>query len=270
MSDVSAAHERLEPLAAAYVLDALEAEEESAFQAHLASCALCQVQVAELLETAADLAEATSGPEPSPALRARILAAALSEPREAASAPVRDLSLPAGDKTAPGLVKLVDLDARRLRKTRAGRPRRWRVAAIAAALLVVGGIAGGLLASSRGIGQPPSRCGPGTGCEEVTLMSDLTHRPAATVMVSQGSVWLKPEDMRADDTADRIYVLWEIADGRGPQAVGAFDVHPGRRQPIGIGTLPTRAGVSAFAVSLEPGRRIPAAPSDIVAVGHPA
>lgn len=60
-------------LSGAYAVDALDDIERAAFERHLAECADCRAEVAELRETAALLA-ATEAVEPPPALRDRVLA----------------------------------------------------------------------------------------------------------------------------------------------------------------------------------------------------
>ena len=83
-----------------------------------------------------------------------------------------------------------------------------------------------------------------------------------------GEVWMQPTDMSANP-ADEIYVLWHITESHTPLAVGSFDVKAGVATPIKIGGLAAPyAGTSAFAVSLEHGRTIPAAPSGEVALGQ--
>jgi anti-sigma factor RsiW len=67
-------------LTAGYALDALDAEERNAYEAHLPGCAHCQEELASFWTTTEALAVATSGPEPSPALRERILADVRAEP----------------------------------------------------------------------------------------------------------------------------------------------------------------------------------------------
>jgi anti-sigma-K factor RskA len=69
-------HEQL----AAYVLDALDAQERREFEAHLAECEECRTNLASLNETVGVLAYATEGPEPPGGLRDRIVAAARAEP----------------------------------------------------------------------------------------------------------------------------------------------------------------------------------------------
>jgi anti-sigma-K factor RskA len=67
-------------LTAGYALDALEPEERSAYEAHLAGCAQCRQELASFWETTEALAVAASGPPPSAALRERILADVRAEP----------------------------------------------------------------------------------------------------------------------------------------------------------------------------------------------
>ena len=61
-------------LTAGYALDALDPEERSAYEAHLAGCEQCRQELSSFWETTEALAVAASGPAPSPALRERILA----------------------------------------------------------------------------------------------------------------------------------------------------------------------------------------------------
>ena len=67
-------------LTAGYALDALDADERSAYEAHLVGCEHCQQELESFWETTEALAVAASGPEPSAALRERILADVRAEP----------------------------------------------------------------------------------------------------------------------------------------------------------------------------------------------
>ena len=67
-------------LTAGYALDALDPDERSAYEAHLAGCEPCQQELASFWETTEALAVAASGPAPSAALRERILADVRAEP----------------------------------------------------------------------------------------------------------------------------------------------------------------------------------------------
>lgn len=66
-------------LVAAYALDALEGDEQRAFEAHLAGCERCRTELASLREATAALGVAAAGPAPPRALRGRILDAARAE-----------------------------------------------------------------------------------------------------------------------------------------------------------------------------------------------
>jgi anti-sigma-K factor RskA len=71
--------ELIHELSAAYALDALDPDEERAFEQHLASCPRCREDVARFTETGASLAFAVPAGEPPSALRERILAEARAE-----------------------------------------------------------------------------------------------------------------------------------------------------------------------------------------------
>ena len=67
-------------LTAGYALDALDPEERSAYEAHLAGCEQCQAELESFWVTTEALAVAASGAAPSTALRERILADVRAEP----------------------------------------------------------------------------------------------------------------------------------------------------------------------------------------------
>jgi anti-sigma factor RsiW len=69
----------LHTLTAPYALDALTPEDRERFEEHLAVCARCRGEIAELQGAASALAFAVAGPAPPPSLRASILDAARSE-----------------------------------------------------------------------------------------------------------------------------------------------------------------------------------------------
>ena len=71
--------DRLHELSAAYALDALDADQEQAFEEHLAACPDCRADVLAFRETAGALAYETAGPPPPPTLRDRILTQARAE-----------------------------------------------------------------------------------------------------------------------------------------------------------------------------------------------
>ena len=64
-----------------YALDALDADERAAYEAHLAGCEQCQSELEAFWQTTEALAVAASGPAPSDGLRERILADVRAEPQ---------------------------------------------------------------------------------------------------------------------------------------------------------------------------------------------
>jgi anti-sigma-K factor RskA len=76
-------------LTAAYALDALDAEEREAFEAHLGQCSRCREELASLSETAAALAFGVASPPPPARLRERILTTAAAERENVVPLPMR-------------------------------------------------------------------------------------------------------------------------------------------------------------------------------------
>ncbi|HSK17023.1 MAG TPA: anti-sigma factor [Gaiellaceae bacterium] len=79
----------LHELSAAYALDALEGDDLSSFEEHLARCDECRESVAAFQEAAAGLAHAVAAPLPPAGLRLRVLEAARGEGAEVVVLPRR-------------------------------------------------------------------------------------------------------------------------------------------------------------------------------------
>jgi hypothetical protein len=106
-------------------------------------------------------------------------------------------------------------------------------------------------------------------CRQIVLTATRSRAPAARLIVADGTAWLVPAGLRADNPAQQVYVLWQITGGYTPRAVGSFDVRPGSSAPIRIGALAVPYSRTwAFAVSLERGRTIPPVPAQPVALGQ--
>src|ERR687888_2581663 len=73
------ASDDIHSFAAAYALHALDPSDEQRFEAHLAACDQCRVDVAGFRESATALAAAVEPVDPPPALRERILTEARAE-----------------------------------------------------------------------------------------------------------------------------------------------------------------------------------------------
>jgi anti-sigma-K factor RskA len=259
MQDQKREHARYDELTAGYALDALDPRDEADFAAHLPGCARCQDAVGRFTEITAALADAAPDAEPSPALGERIMAAVAREP---AQVPVPGSGSGSGPAERP-----VPLHRRR-------RPVRVIAASVAAAAaLIAGGVTvAGLQGGDGGSPQPPAAgCAQAKTCREITLTDAKSRAPAARLIVADGTVWLVPTGLAADNTAQQVYVLWQITGGHTPLAVGSFDVRGRLRggHPIRVGALAVPySGTWAFAVSLEHGRTIPATPSHPVALGQ--
>lgn len=87
-------------LTAAYALDALDADQQAEYEAHLGRCAECRAELASLQAAAASLAYAVEAPAPSPKLRARILAQAKAERSKVVELPRRRWLVPFAVTTA--------------------------------------------------------------------------------------------------------------------------------------------------------------------------
>lgn len=254
MSDAPLSHHEYEELVAALALDALEADEHARAREHLESCPSCRALFADLSAVAGKLADTLVPEEPPDGLRARILAGARHE--------LPGVEEPSGAGSGPAPGSGAPVIALRHRP----RARRLLLAAAVVAL-VAGGTVGGLLATA-GTGGPPASCRAANGCAQVTLTDAITHRPAATVIVSGATVWLRPATLAPNDAHADIYVLWELAPHRKPLAVGGFDVRAGRSAAVALGSLPLPyARAHAFAISLERGRVVPPSPSQPIASG---
>ena len=81
--------ETLHQLTAAYALDALDPDDQQAFEEHLAGCERCREDLAAFSVTAAELAFAATPASPPPELRGRILAAAQAERPNVVPLPTR-------------------------------------------------------------------------------------------------------------------------------------------------------------------------------------
>ena len=137
-------------LAGAYAVNAVTDEERRSFETHLDQCADCSAEVAELRAAAATLASDVELPPP-PALRASVLAAVSQtrqlsplQPSAQTPLPVEPIE-PAEPLASPPTIVSADGAASRGDELAARRQRRglrpWLAAAVAAAVITIGGVA---------------------------------------------------------------------------------------------------------------------------------
>ncbi|WP_018330197.1 anti-sigma factor [Actinomycetospora chiangmaiensis] len=249
-------------LAVAWVLHGLEPDEDAEFAAHLADCAACQEIVAGSEEVAALLGSAVEPMDPPPALRDRILEAASRD--DSASSPA------SGDEdAAPSNV----VPLRRRRRLVAG-----LVVAAAAALVVV---IGGLVNANRDLAQErDAAAAQAEQGRQVVELVDAAARPGTPhavlasaqggfvgLVVDRGAGYeLLATGLPANDTA-HTYVLWGLAGGR-PVGLQAFDMSGSGPVTTSVPSTVADRRVAGFAVSYEPGRTVPATPTQVVASGQ--
>ncbi|HMH51349.1 MAG TPA: anti-sigma factor [Candidatus Acidoferrum sp.] len=252
-------HEPYETQAAVYVLGALDGEERSQFEEHLAGgCVECAEAVREHAETLADVAR--DAPPMIP---------------------------PAHVKT--DLMRRVSATG----SARATRRRSWlRWAAVSAAAVVgVSAFAAGFVASRYearigAMARETARVRAELHRQEAELrdrlavaqgVNDLLSDPAARVVALRGSgpgdeawgrlVW---DDAKGGylvvanvpaAPAGKVYELWTISGGQ-PRPAGLFTVDASGRATHPV--APTRSPVDVFAVTLEPAGGVPAPTGPIV------
>jgi anti-sigma-K factor RskA len=205
-------------LAAGYALDALDATERDAFEAHLADCDQCRAEVASFGEIAAALAIGAAGPEPRAELRDRILAAVAAEEQNV---------IPLAERRR-GLVPALAAGA--------------AVAAAAAAALAV-------WATSLAGQLDETRSALAIKRQVEAVLTDPAARTVA-LQAGEGRVVLRGDrtavlviERLAPITQGRTYEAWVIEDGV-PSAAGLFDGSGGRAViPIEL-PVPPRAVVA--------------------------
>jgi hypothetical protein len=93
-------------------------------------------------------------------------------------------------------------------------------------------------------------------------------RPVATVVPRGDGVRLVAHGLPVNEATRTTYVLWGVGDD-GATPLGTFDVD---RSQIGVRTVGSGlTGVDdypQYAISLEPGREAPSAPTEVVATGQ--
>lgn len=213
----------LHQLIAPYALDALEADDRSRFEAHLALCEQCRVELMGFMSTAARLGEAEAVAPP-PELRERLLTMAASTTQEH---PVVSVLSQRG-------------------RVRRYAPRVALAAAVAAAVVGIGGFVAereqaedlradrSQLTAVMSAQDATITEGAVSGGGEVRVIASPTHDAAVVVGAALSS--LDP---------DQTYQVWRMHDGE-PTSVGLLGRGPGMLYVDGI------TGADALAVTVEP------------------
>jgi hypothetical protein len=282
-------HQAFDQLAVGWALHALEPEDETLFARHLPDCQRCARTVADTEEVMAALATDLPLAEPSEDLRHRLRAAvarteqvrrspAVPSPAPQDAAPPRSARRSDAEQApVPPAAPVPDAASSPAPPPRSSalRERGWALALAAAVAGVVGlGIWNVALNSERDRAQEVAAeqsavveelLRPGA---RVLARLDGDDGPVATVVAQDGDLQVVTSGLAVNDDTRQTYVLWGIRDGD-PEAIGAFDVV---RSGLGLDDVGSSAtgpdAYQQFAVSLEPGRQPPPAPSEVLAIGQ--
>jgi Anti-sigma-K factor rskA len=292
-------HGAFDELAVGWALHALEPEDEAVFALHLPDCARCARTVAETSDVMAALATDLPAAEPSPELRERLRAAVeRTEQEQHPAAPELPFAAPPGravadtweqrllqsgttpsgaERRAPGFPLY---DPRRAPGAGDGRPT-WRrmapSALVAAAVAAVLGLGTWAVVLGDDRDRAQSVVAEQTqimdallqpGHATIAPVSDTAGHRVATVVARNGQVQVVTSGLGVNNVFTTTYVVWGMRAGS-PVALGTFDVVQPQMDLRTVGSEQTGLDdYTAYAISLEPGRQAPTAPSDVVANGQ--
>jgi hypothetical protein len=245
-------------LAVGWALHALEPAEESLVAVHMPDCPTCLSIAAETEEIGATLGLSVPEAIPSAGLEQRVLSVT-------------------GASWVEPVVPLASARQRARHIAKASRLRARELAAAAAVILVAAGVVLGVQVVQLN-GELNQAQHQVTGMSEA-IQSAADPRSIRVPLVAKdgravGMVLANRDQVAVVATRlpstheDQTYVLWGLSGGGAPVALTAFDI---TREAPGPHSVPSARGPGSFtgyAVSLEPGRRAPATPTDVVASGQ--
>jgi len=258
---MTADHQRYDELAVGWALHALEPEDEAEFSRHLAGCARCAETVAETTEAMGAMAADLPAAEPSEGLRARLRAAVgATEQVHRPTAPPEPVAPPVLPAVVPA-------------------PRRRRALSLS---LVAAAVAAALGLGVWNLGLRSERAElSSTVAEQQDVVDALLSpdrvvldplgadgRPVATVVPHGEDLEVVTHGLTVNDAASTTYVVWGVGDD-GAKPLGTFDVDRSQTELRTVGSgLTGLDDYPTYAISLEPGREAPSAPTEVVATGQ--
>jgi anti-sigma-K factor RskA len=260
----------LHHLSGAYAVDALDADERASFEQHLAECADCRAEVAELSATAHALSSITEATPPA-SLRDSVLSGIsrvrplppLSEdadgPAPVVPAPSTDptpgvtggtgaregtASGPAGAPSAPGAEPDAGSNVVPIRRRRTA----WFAAAAAAAVITIGGLAWSPWSDDTGSQTPLAQVAAAADAQRVGSTKDgVTTEVVYSRQLGKAAISVKGLPPAPDG---KTYQLWYIGAGGAITSAGLFGVDAdGSGQALLAGQA---APTDKVAVSVEP------------------
>lgn len=261
----------------AYVVGALDDNERRAFEQHLAGCADCTREVAELRELTAALSQQV-GATPPPGLRSRILEAVASTPQEAAEPTA------AGDEEAvrPETPDAVPAPVTPIRPAAAAEPTRarrrpgpWTIGLVAASLLAAVGLGGWAIQSRQDledskrdaqvVAAQNSQLTRLLSADDVELVRGPFAESGGGVVVrseSEGEALLVGRNLPSLPE-DQVYEAWTIEDA--PEPAGTFTTEDGS---VVLELPEATFDAQAVAVTVEPAGGSPQPTTDPVFVAE--
>jgi hypothetical protein len=106
------------------------------------------------------------------------------------------------------------------------------------------------------------------GHATIAPMSDTGGKQVATVVARPGRVFVVSQGLTVNDRSNSVYVVWGMT---GDQTIplGTFDVITTQTDLRTVGSGATGLDqYGAYALSIEPGRKAPSAPTEVVATGQ--
>ncbi len=279
--------------AVGWALHALEPDEEMEVVRHLPKCPTCRETVHAAQEVLPGLGSAVEQVEPPSRLRDNLLAAAAETPQyPPVLRPRPSLDDVPSDVDTGGTVPshqhlevtsgppAPQTSARPGRLGRLSSPRGRMLVAASLALVAVLGIGGLSVRTAELQAERDAQSVQAQsifdmvarfdepGSRHAFLAEQPGVSPVAAVLVNGGESKVLTVGLPANATDRDTYVLWGMRDGGTPQAVGTFDVVPTQGGAHTVGSVPQASGFTAYAISIEPGRTPPAAPSQVIASGR--
>jgi anti-sigma-K factor RskA len=260
--------------AVAWVLNALEPDEEMTLLHHVPQCPSCQHAVQGAEEALSHLGAAVEQVDPPPSLRASIMGAVAETPQRAPDVDPRPAPQPASREEVRRPTGAPDRTPERQGGSWFSRRRLVAASLALVAVLAIGGL------TARTVQLQQQRDTVTAEAQTMTELVSQLARPgvphavlagangaaAAAVFDVDGQRQMYMIGMPANP-ADHTYVLWGVDGNAAPVALGAFDVAGSGTEMRTLGPV-GQDDFTQYAISVEPGHTPPAAPSTVVAKGQ--